>query len=190
MRPDIERQALVDNPYSGNEQHRAAQMVADKLYRIVVIGGSLYFLHTWQVYATILRSPKMHHEWFKVGLAASVGEWNMSKYARSLIQTSFLKRNYILSMSRPPIHKSLCGNVCGKIEEEKGKLREFPPIDTCCDPFYPSLVSCISRRALACLRLEDSRHHDPCGIRSAVAVLSIGANLRPEYCRFRHTRIY
>lgn len=78
MRLDVEGQSLINNPYSGNEQYSTAQKLADKLYRIAVIGGSLYFLHTWQVYATILRSPKMNHEWFKIGLAASVGEWNLS----------------------------------------------------------------------------------------------------------------
>jgi hypothetical protein len=74
MTADVERQSLVTNPYSGNEQSNAMQMVVDKIYRVAVLGGSLYFLHKWGVYATILRSPKIRHEWFKVGLAASVGK--------------------------------------------------------------------------------------------------------------------
>ena len=72
---DVERQPLVNNPYNENGQYASiSQMVFDKLYRSIVMGGSLYFLHTWEVYHTVLRSPKVLHEWFKIGLAASVGE--------------------------------------------------------------------------------------------------------------------
>lgn len=70
---DVERQPLVNNPYNENGQYASiSQMVFDKLYRSIVMGGSLYFLHTWEVYHTVLRSPKVLHEWFKIGLAASV----------------------------------------------------------------------------------------------------------------------
>lgn len=42
------------------------------LYRLVIIGGSLYGLHTMSVFHDIMRSPKVDHQWFKIGLAASI----------------------------------------------------------------------------------------------------------------------
>jgi hypothetical protein len=77
---DVERQPfVVTNPYNNTNGSPAtppnmSQKVFDRLYRVVVMCGSLYFLHTWTVYATVLRSPKIRHEWLKVGLAASIGK--------------------------------------------------------------------------------------------------------------------
>ena len=44
------------------------------IYRATVIGGSVYVLHLMEVFHNIMRSPQVNHEWFKVGLAASIGE--------------------------------------------------------------------------------------------------------------------
>jgi hypothetical protein len=74
---DVERQPfVVSNPYNSNNDSppSMSQMVFDRLYRVVVMCGSLYFLHTWSVYSTVLRSPKIRHEWLKVGVAASIGK--------------------------------------------------------------------------------------------------------------------
>jgi hypothetical protein len=38
------------------------------------MGGSLYFMHKMDVYHNIMRSPDIRHEWFKIGLACSVGK--------------------------------------------------------------------------------------------------------------------
>jgi hypothetical protein len=43
------------------------------LYRIGVIGGSLYALHVLKVFHKIVMSPDVDHEWFKIGLAATIG---------------------------------------------------------------------------------------------------------------------
>mmetsp|Transcript_6377 Transcript_6377/g.10578 ORF Transcript_6377/g.10578 Transcript_6377/m.10578 type:complete len:174 (-) Transcript_6377:34-555(-) len=77
MPRDIEStdtQPLVNNPYSSSSGGGQinTQTLFDKAYRIAVFGGSIYILHTWEVYATVHRSPKVQHEWFKVGLAASI----------------------------------------------------------------------------------------------------------------------
>lgn len=72
---DDTRPSLIENPYSaaGNPHELGPYHPVNLLYRIGVMGGSLYFLHYWEVYSTVLRSPKVGHEWFKIGLAASIG---------------------------------------------------------------------------------------------------------------------
>ena len=44
-----------------------------KMIRIIIMVAALWGLHEFGVYHAILRSPKISHEWFKVGLASSVG---------------------------------------------------------------------------------------------------------------------
>ena len=68
-----ERQPLVNNQYAANSP---GQDLFNKLYRAAVLGGSLYYLHTLELYATVLTSRHVQHEWFKIGLAASIGEWD------------------------------------------------------------------------------------------------------------------
>jgi uncharacterized membrane protein len=36
------------------------------------MGGSLYLLHIMEAYSTIMNSPDISHEWFKIGLATSI----------------------------------------------------------------------------------------------------------------------
>ena len=38
------------------------------------MGGCMYFLDRMNAYHTILHSPDVSHQWFKVGLSASIGE--------------------------------------------------------------------------------------------------------------------
>ena len=38
------------------------------------MGGSLYFLDRMNAYDTIMHSSHVSHQWFKFGLAASIGE--------------------------------------------------------------------------------------------------------------------
>jgi len=45
------------------------------LYRIGVIGGSLYALHELKVFHKVVMSPDVDHEWFKIGLAATIGRF-------------------------------------------------------------------------------------------------------------------
>ena len=42
------------------------------LQRGAWIGGALWLLDRWEVYQTVTTSPEVSHEWFKVGLAASI----------------------------------------------------------------------------------------------------------------------
>mmetsp|Transcript_13280 Transcript_13280/g.19536 ORF Transcript_13280/g.19536 Transcript_13280/m.19536 type:complete len:175 (+) Transcript_13280:168-692(+) len=71
---ESERQPLVNNPYGGQDvTQSASEKILNGLYRVVVLFASIYYLHTLEFYATVLRSPKVRHEWFKIGLAASIG---------------------------------------------------------------------------------------------------------------------
>jgi len=80
---DVEESATLRqrNPSSGNNEGKhqprpphgiPAKHPINILYRIAVIGGSLYFLHTEEVFMTIMRGVEVQHAFFKLGLAASV----------------------------------------------------------------------------------------------------------------------
>ena len=112
MNTDVERQSLVNNPYStnGNAQHLQGLKVADKIYRIFVLGGSLYFLHTMEVYATVLTSPKVRHEWFKIGLAASVGKFKEYESSLNNLLNAFIlnSQTLLVSIIRNSLGESIC----------------------------------------------------------------------------------
>ncbi len=44
------------------------------IYRLLVMSGSIYGLYKLDVFHQIILGPNIDHTWFKVGLAASVGE--------------------------------------------------------------------------------------------------------------------
>jgi hypothetical protein len=46
------------------------------LKRLTYMGASLYALHHFKAYSVIMRSPQVRHEWFKIGLAATIGTKN------------------------------------------------------------------------------------------------------------------
>lgn len=75
---DIEsdRQPL-NNPYAAGVGPTTlpARHPINILKRCIYMGLSIWGLHKLQVYRTILRSPDVQHEWFKIGLASSVGTW-------------------------------------------------------------------------------------------------------------------
>lgn len=44
------------------------------------MGGSIYFLDRMNAYHTIIHSPDVSHQWFKVGLAASLALFSIKAY--------------------------------------------------------------------------------------------------------------
>lgn len=75
--PDIEStdtQRLVNNPYSDGaaSQPLPARHPINIIKRCIYMGLSAWGLHKFQVYHTILHSPDVSHEWFKIGMATSV----------------------------------------------------------------------------------------------------------------------
>ena len=70
------------NPYSeANEGGYHRWHPANLLWRTLWMGGSLYFLDEMKAYHEIMHSPLISHEWFKVGLAASLGEFVVVLFA-------------------------------------------------------------------------------------------------------------
>jgi hypothetical protein len=66
-----QRGGAVNNPYSDMPP---TMNPVNVLRRGFYMGGSLYGLHYYDTYNTIMTSPKVSHEWLKVALATSIGE--------------------------------------------------------------------------------------------------------------------
>lgn len=62
----------VHNPYS--EPNPMENALIDKLWRLFSMIISGYVLMKYNMYNVILKSPHINHEWFRVGLACTVGE--------------------------------------------------------------------------------------------------------------------
>eukprot|EP00980_Cylindrotheca_fusiformis_P006295 scaffold1352_cov144-Cylindrotheca_fusiformis.AAC.1 len=69
----------VMNPYSGGAQPTESIWHHVRSFqRGLYMGLCLYGLHHYGVYNEIMASPKVSHEWFKVALSASIGEYSQS----------------------------------------------------------------------------------------------------------------
>jgi hypothetical protein len=78
MPADVESfgRAAVPNPYRGlgpNHATTGANMLVDKFKRMLYIGVSGFFLHRMNFWGAIVRSPHVSHEWFKLGVAGTIG---------------------------------------------------------------------------------------------------------------------
>jgi hypothetical protein len=68
----------IPNPY--NEQNlMPAHHPLTVMKRIIYMAISAMALVHFKFYKTILHSPNIQHEWFKVGLATTVGEYFIFK---------------------------------------------------------------------------------------------------------------
>ena len=78
----------ISNPYSSSTP--PTPLPGDRILtfgkRCFYIIISFYILHYYHVYDAIFNSPKVSHEWFKVGLASTIGtlfrfniNWNDKK---------------------------------------------------------------------------------------------------------------
>jgi hypothetical protein len=73
VRPDSSRPSFT-NPYSGQEHLLPAHHPFNILRRIIYMSVSFYALLHFKFYRTILHSPNIRHEWFKIGLATTIGK--------------------------------------------------------------------------------------------------------------------
>lgn len=62
----------VPNPYTGDGPPPLNAAI-DKLKRLIYVAISGYFLKRMAFYEIVMHSPHVSHEWFKIGLAASIG---------------------------------------------------------------------------------------------------------------------
>jgi hypothetical protein len=69
-----QRSGSVNNPYSGQAPIPPHWEPINVLRRGLYMGGSLYGLDYFETYDALMKSPKVRHEWFKIGLAATVGK--------------------------------------------------------------------------------------------------------------------
>ena len=74
---NIRQSAAPANPYSASPSSSVLPRYDpfNMLKRMVYMGISGYILQHFNFYRVILQSPHIRHEWFKIGLAATVGEF-------------------------------------------------------------------------------------------------------------------
>jgi hypothetical protein len=82
--PESNQSNAVNNPYS----HPQPTILPtwhplNVLKRVFYMGLALYGMNYFEAYQTIMHSPKVSHEWFKIGLAASVGTFIMFKLSEN-----------------------------------------------------------------------------------------------------------
>lgn len=66
----------VRNPYSDSAPAPgSAWHPVSVLRKGSYMGVAVYGLHHYGAYGAIMTSPKVSHEWFKVALASSIGEY-------------------------------------------------------------------------------------------------------------------
>jgi len=71
---DIEGRATApSNPYADNPNVLPAHHPLTILKRLTYMGVSLYGLQHFNAFKVVFQSPHVRHEWFKIGLASTVG---------------------------------------------------------------------------------------------------------------------
>jgi len=72
----------INNPYSsaGLPPVLPTYHPINVLKRTIYIGGAGYCLHTLKAPSVILHSPKVSHEWFKIGLAGTIAILALKAY--------------------------------------------------------------------------------------------------------------
>lgn len=66
--------AAVPNPYTGEGPPSAGDLIFDKGKRLGYMAISSYFLFKrMNFYEIVKHSPHVKHEWFKIGLGATIG---------------------------------------------------------------------------------------------------------------------
>mmetsp|Transcript_3166 Transcript_3166/g.7507 ORF Transcript_3166/g.7507 Transcript_3166/m.7507 type:complete len:173 (-) Transcript_3166:276-794(-) len=94
------KNAAPENPYSPSDgYHRWHPM--NFFWRFVWMGGSLYLLDKMNAYHEIMHSPHVSHQWFKVGMAASLGLLTLKAYVE--MYTGKIQKKEITYKSIPQI---------------------------------------------------------------------------------------
>lgn len=78
---DVEMSALrpsaaVQNPYSSSGESAVLPVwhPINVLWRMLYMTLALWGLHFFEAYSKLMKDPNIRHEWFKIGLATTVGE--------------------------------------------------------------------------------------------------------------------
>eukprot|EP00531_Pseudo-nitzschia_arenysensis_P016054 CAMPEP_0116142316 /NCGR_PEP_ID=MMETSP0329-20121206/14844_1 /TAXON_ID=697910 /ORGANISM="Pseudo-nitzschia arenysensis, Strain B593" /LENGTH=171 /DNA_ID=CAMNT_0003637545 /DNA_START=131 /DNA_END=646 /DNA_ORIENTATION=- len=89
-----------ENPYSNADGYHRYHP-ANLFWRFVWMGGSIYFLDRMNAYHEIMHSAHISHEWFKVGLAASIALFSLKAYVE--MYTGKLQKKEVSYKSIPQI---------------------------------------------------------------------------------------
>lgn len=110
---DIEgsRKPDVRNPYA--ESVALENQYIGYLRRLVYMGISLFGLRHFKFYGVLLRSPHVNHEWFKIGLACTIGA------CRHWLQS---RCSIISSVSHTPLAAIL--SIKAYVELYEGKMKK------------------------------------------------------------------
>mmetsp|Transcript_9736 Transcript_9736/g.29014 ORF Transcript_9736/g.29014 Transcript_9736/m.29014 type:complete len:173 (-) Transcript_9736:403-921(-) len=90
-----------NNPYSDSARSSSRWDPINVLWRTLCIGVSLHLLHHMDAYHTIMHSPEVSHEWFKVGLAASIALFSIKGYVE--MYTGKLKKQEVSYKTVPQL---------------------------------------------------------------------------------------
>eukprot|EP00566_Odontella_aurita_P028353 CAMPEP_0113548110 /NCGR_PEP_ID=MMETSP0015_2-20120614/12718_1 /TAXON_ID=2838 /ORGANISM="Odontella" /LENGTH=194 /DNA_ID=CAMNT_0000448717 /DNA_START=143 /DNA_END=723 /DNA_ORIENTATION=+ /assembly_acc=CAM_ASM_000160 len=125
-----------------------------KVKRACIAVLSAYGLHELGAWHAVFRAPDVRHEWFKVGLAASIAILAIKLYIELF---------------------------CGKMHGKRRELRQLPPLDTRIDPSDFDCNSLLSRCPLATLRrCKDHAGAYNIWLRLAHSVVSLVADVRTK----------
>uniref|UniRef100_A0A7S4ERP4 Uncharacterized protein n=1 Tax=Pseudo-nitzschia australis TaxID=44445 RepID=A0A7S4ERP4_9STRA len=81
-----------NNPYASVSMHSHSRWnPINFLWRTLWMSVSLHFLHLMDTYHTIMHSPEVSHEWFKIGIAASIALFSIKAYVE-MYNGKLLKR--------------------------------------------------------------------------------------------------
>lgn len=72
-----QRPATVPNPYANGDTSGVLPTwhPINVLWRVIWIGISLFGLQRFDAYHKVMHDPNVRHEWFKIGLATTVGAY-------------------------------------------------------------------------------------------------------------------
>ena len=152
---DVEASSSTsNNPYSGADPNvLPLYHPINILWRLLYMTIALWGLHHFQAYETIIHSPKIRHEWFKIGLAATVGESSMMLYQKN-------DEKRIANPHAPVIFwllkailfiKAYVELYAGKIQKKQVNC-EFAPWQHLCQPFLAGFLL-LNSISLGCGRL-------------------------------------
>jgi uncharacterized membrane protein len=74
------------------------------------MGGSLYVFHIMEAYSTIMTSPDISHEWFKLGLAASIALVSVKAYVE--LYTGKLQQKEVNYKTMPQSTHTAIALIC------------------------------------------------------------------------------
>mmetsp|Transcript_19000 Transcript_19000/g.40889 ORF Transcript_19000/g.40889 Transcript_19000/m.40889 type:complete len:185 (+) Transcript_19000:187-741(+) len=74
---------MPSNPYQGQGTLLPPDHIVHKLKRLLYIGGSGFVLHKFHFHTALVKSPKILHSWFQLGLACTIAILMVKAYVET-----------------------------------------------------------------------------------------------------------